>query len=279
MGKQSERPGRRDRSKRAKFTSTAEQLRMVVATAPFTDADGDVSLRRDIGLLRAGLLYADRIELLSPAAVMLNKVVAAHQQGPAALAEMMLACTEEQLRAFGHTGDVAELRHSFEPWLAWSNLSRAERRRTFGAKEAAALRGMVSEALRESIEARKASTATVDRLIDGSGGRELLEAINVGIVTIPDSPFELSGNTDDQVQQFTEELARQIEEPGSYLLFDESVSSSPTQWWRRACRPPRADCHPRARAITGSGLVARLPAFRGPRCQTFWKRAAACNSR
>ena len=156
---------------------------------------------------------------------MLNKVVAAHQHGPAALAEMMLACTDEQLRAFGHTGDVAELRHSFEPWLAWSNLSRAERRRTFGAKEAAALRGMVSEALEGVDRGPQGFTATVDRLIDGSGGRELLEAINAGIVTIPDSPFELSGNTDDQVQQFTEELARQIEEPGSYLLFDESVSS------------------------------------------------------
>jgi len=101
-----------------------------VATSP-TAAEGGRFLAHDLELVRASLLYADSVELLSPAALMVGGVAAVHHAGPEALIEVLGSLDDETLARFGD-GNPQELRETLRAYQALASLPRAERRKRLG---------------------------------------------------------------------------------------------------------------------------------------------------
>jgi hypothetical protein len=93
MGRNAQR--RRQRRERSRVPSpSSPPTKLAVGTYP--DSGGhNVSVRRDVELVKAALLYADEIELISPGAAMLGSVVGMAAAGADGLIEMMLTFDDE----------------------------------------------------------------------------------------------------------------------------------------------------------------------------------------
>jgi hypothetical protein len=64
------------------------RLKLAVVTYPGLDTDGP-SLARDVELVRASILYADEIELISPGAAMLASVLRLAETGSSGLLALL----------------------------------------------------------------------------------------------------------------------------------------------------------------------------------------------
>lgn len=72
MSKPSRRPNRRDRPRRVRTVASGARLHVVVATQPRPARASGVDLTHEVALVKAALLYADTVELVSPAAALLQ---------------------------------------------------------------------------------------------------------------------------------------------------------------------------------------------------------------
>lgn len=104
MGKSSRRAARHTRSKAEVRITPAGGLKIVVATGPEQNAEG-ITVQTDVRLVRAALLYADEVELISPSALMIASVANASTQGPDFLFELMETLDDDTLRHLGYDAD------------------------------------------------------------------------------------------------------------------------------------------------------------------------------
>lgn len=249
MSKQSGRPGRRNRPgrQRVRVESTAGQLKIVIATSP-QSADGNVTLAGDTRLVRAALLYADTVELVSPAVWMVGSVAALGDIGPGVV-EILAELDDDTLRSRGLDPD--ELRAG----LGLTHLSRKDRRRAFGAAAAREVRQRYTA----MIDGQRPELDDVVNDIHGAAGAEELElALERGVLTLATPGPSNSLDMD----EYAETLKRLVSSPSSHLLFDEQISGLVSAMIREgAVEPHRLTMTRTGQAVTGAGMVQRLPAF------------------
>lgn len=176
VSKQSGREGRRNRSGRQKVrvASTAGQLKIIVATSP-TTVDGNVTLAPDISLVRSALLYADTVELVSPAALMVGGVTTLGDVGPAGLTEIITQLSDDALRAQGHDPD------RLRAGVGLTNMSRRDRRELLGPVAAREFRQRYEAMLEDQ---RPGLTDAVTSIYNASGADELEQALERGVLTL-----------------------------------------------------------------------------------------------
>lgn len=135
MGKQSRRAARRSRPGRQPAAIAPVDgltgLRLVVATSP-TDYEDGRFLAHDLKLIRSALLYADTVELLSPAAVMIGHVAALGSTDSDTWMTIMESLDDADLTHLGVEGDPVAWKETLAGLRATSNLPRAQRRRLLG---------------------------------------------------------------------------------------------------------------------------------------------------
>jgi hypothetical protein len=238
----------------------AGELRIVIATGPQV-VGGQVSLAEDVRLVRSALLYADTVELISPGALMVGVLATASQAGPSFLVQAMAGLDDDTLRHLG-VEDPDQLRTGVNQLETLQSLSRAQRRGQLGPQGARELSDTLARILAELSQFSDDFAQTAHELFITAGAPELAEAADAGLLTLSQTAFDLSASSDDMIAQYTNTLGGLLTDPSAHLMFDARMAGIASAMIDEGLAEP----HPltmdhSTRAITGTGLIARLPAF------------------
>lgn len=255
------RPRRDKRSKASVRIEASGGLTIVIATGPQQGSRG-LSVEEDVRLVRSALLYADKVELISPAALMIASLAAGAAQGPDFVFELMGTVDEDNLRRLGFRGDIAEMRSALVQIKQVNAMPRAERRKLLGAAGSRQLREMVAELVGQFLHGEDGFEAVANNLWEQAGAPDLAVAAEAGLLTLSTDAFDFAAKSGLQMEQYVETLRRLLADPQSHLMFDEHIAGIVAAMLREE----QAQLHPLTaqhalRAATGAGLVERLPAF------------------
>lgn len=244
-----------DHSRRRTKTTVTEAppppLIVSIVTTPTHDHDG-VSLSGDIDLVKAALLYADKVELISMSASMIGSMAALAGGGPEAVVSLMSALDDEHVEQMLGDADLPEGWRDSLPLLM--GLVDTPMGDELGLSAMGKELAVISEEL----------SAVAQDLVDRSGAGELVPCIDEGTLELSDAGFARSTDFDDVMSEWTGLLGQRLRDARRKLLFDagagdlvgamlrEGVIDSNELGLRRA-----------GQAAVGAGLVARLPALPG----------------
>ncbi len=231
-----------------------EGLHLVVATTPGRIEDQRF-LAHDLNMVRAALLYADTVELLSPVAVMMGGV--ASLQGQDGWLELLASTDDDTLRRMGLEGEPGHVKGLLAQYRDLMSLPRAERRRRLG-KQVAQF-GALKASFDEHVRSQDVGGRIEDVLVK-AGASELVEALEAGVLTVRS---DIAAPTpDDLFDAYVDRLKDLLASPNTHLLVDESTAGLASALVTEGHVAPAALAMARAaRARTGSGLVSRLPSF------------------
>jgi hypothetical protein len=244
--------GSRKRDRLRQRRAAGASLNVAIVTAPSSNGSG-VSLVRDVELVKASALYADRIELVSVGAVMIAGAAQLAGGGNRALLALMGSLDEDTLRRLGGGKSMPE---NWREILA--PLSRPEAQQHPAVAELA--RGW-QDALGD---AQTGLAQTVEKMLVDSGAEELLPAISTGLVSLSASGFtdDAAADTDEIMENWLDLLRGLLVDKRTRLVLDDQVGSLAASLIREGhIEPHRLALRHAGEAAVGSGLVARLPAF------------------
>lgn len=241
--------GSRKRARLAERRAAVTPMRLAIVTAPSSSSDG-VSLARDVELVKASVLYADEIELVSIGAVMLAGM--AEWAGSDNAAMTLISSLDDQTLGMLSGGSMPD---------NW--------RETLALLSHPAVAGMpeVAPILAQWREMTQQSQAEIARVAEeqlvASGAEELLPAISTGLVTLSHAGFsDGQGDTDALMENWLLLLKRLLVDPKTRLVLDDEVGSLAGAMIREGhVDPSRLALRHAGEAAVGSGLIARLPAF------------------
>ncbi|WP_146072534.1 hypothetical protein [Arthrobacter sp. 4R501] len=257
MGKQSRRLSRKNRTKFA-ASVTDGNLRIVVATTPTTVGSG-VTLIPDLKLIRAALLYADHVELISPSATMLEGLNDLRSGGVPAFLALAAGLDDETLKYRIKGDDPAQTREMINRLLEYRALTRQERRSLDVSTQAAyqgAEQGLAG--LYSAIGTRE-----IEDHVAGSGHPEIEVALQSGLLSINHGVTSvLISKSATEFGESYGSLLQNLVSRGSALLLDEQMSRIVELMVAEGQLSPSGTTTNRSiKATTGTGLIARLPAF------------------
>lgn len=247
---------REQRALRREARNLGTGLELLVAPSP-TSGPGAKFLDRDLSLIRAGLLYADRVELLSPSALMLSGV--ASISDPTALIALMNQFDAPTLARLGLKGDPANFQAVLLQLQATMRLSR-EQRRSLTAAQRSALDEV--HARLEQAVSQPTTRAKLESMLEEAGAPELVEAVDAGVLRVRTD----IGAADPEAMfaSYLEALRAALVSPTTNLLVDDQVASVARALIESGQVSPNQLAVARAsRARSGAGLISHLPAFLG----------------
>lgn len=256
----------RERARRAadaaKKATAGRGLKVVVATTPQRGDQGP-ALQRDITLVKAALLYADQVELVSPTAAMLGGMAFVADRGEPALLEVLQALDDRTMRALGGRELPANWRSVLPMLDQLRRLDPAHLLAIPGLAELADQLASFDAVLRDSADE---FTARTEQMLTTAGAEELVPAIEAGVLIL--SPAGLAENlasTSDMVDNFLDIVTAHLADPRSRLMFDDDLAGVVHSMIREGVIEPNHLALTHAgQAAVGSGLVTRLPAFTSP---------------
>lgn len=224
--------------------------------------DGDPSVENDLRLVRSALLYADKVELISPSATMLGSMTAATYTQPTLATDVLRGLDDEVIRYLqqGQTTQASpdQMREAIGLVARIKALTRDQRKAIYKMPGGEELHDIVRGLDASAVE----MNTTIRSMWATAGGTEIEEALAAGVLDIRTDSFPLDGSIDHQVASFAETLKSLMECGTSHLLLDDSTSN--------LARSMRAEGavheHPFSsrnsrRVQAGTGFAERLPAF------------------
>lgn len=221
MSKESRRQRQRDSRAARRATKTA-RLNLVVATSPARTEEGRF-LAHDLELVRASLLYADTVELLSPAALLVGSAAALHESGPEVWLDVLETFDDDTLARYTDD-DPREFRETMRTYRALQSLPRAERRSRLGAKRSSELASLMAD-FQNSMNAPGGPRESMQEVLQRAQVPELEVALEAGVLTLSTDFMSLDADTDTQIREYTDRLKELLGRPGSHLLLDERMST------------------------------------------------------
>lgn len=213
--------GKASRRKRSERVGAAGAVlggvTLVVATSPDT-ASGALSVAEDVRLTRAGLLYADKVELWSPAASLLATMAAGVRDDPLTMLDGLMALNDDQLAGMG-MDDPAKARSVLDTMRQFQGLSRLQRRAA--PADIQAVFTQASLILSGLSATGNSVIETLDAQWVAAGGAELSEASDAGLLDVRRPDW---ATADRQIEAYVEQLATLIEDPRRHMLFDEPTA-------------------------------------------------------
>lgn len=236
---------------------------MVVATFPTTGPDG-VSLAKEVELVRAALLYADEIEVVSPGAGMVASMTEVAEGDRYGLLNV-LASMDDRLIASLPTGRElpANWREILPAMMFAIEMGPDWIRRLPGgnAIDPAVLR-QIGGLDGQFDEIMSTFRGAADTLLARSGGGELQPAIKAGVVTVSPLPLPDAADPPAMVSKFVAKLTELLADRRLRLLFDDSVAGLVRSMVDLGLATPhQLTVRHAGEAAVGSGFVTRLPAF------------------
>jgi hypothetical protein len=224
-------------------------------------AEGFPSLRNDVRLVKAALLYADEVELLGLAAGLVHSLGLTPQSQRLTLRQMM-ELTD------GVTGSKTLTPAHRQLLLLTERLN----------KSGAALPAHVSEGLRDietvEAEARRLLSEGQRDVIDSTGADELVPALQAGVVSVASVGGDLesalmaatgrrdNAETTKEVAQWVHEVRLRMIDHRTRLLLDEQSEDHVRALLAEGVIPAdQVGLRLASKAAIGAGFVARLPSF------------------
>ena len=234
-------------------------LKVVIATTPHPGSDGP-SLQREVILVKAALLYADEVQLVSPAAAMLGSMAFVADRGGSGLFEVLQALDDKTLRNIAGR-DLPDNWRELLPALGLlSNLNPGQLLAVPGLEELAEQVAALDTGMRGAVADFSAKT---EEVLAEAGAGELVPAIDAGVLTL--SPAGLATDmtgAGDMLSNFLDIVKAHLADPRSRLMFDDDLAGLVREMIREGIvEPHRLTIAHAGQAAVGSGLVTRLPAF------------------
>lgn len=255
------RRGKKERPQRRRTAETIARTHVAVITAP-ADQGKSVDLHHEVDLVKASLLYADTVEVLSLGNQMireLNKFSAGDSNN---LFALLLALDDDTLRHMKPDIDLDQFRR-LAPLLTMLD-SDAIRGLVATDPEMAPL-AELADMLDESHDAANSSMAEMRAIVEemrvGSGVAEIELAMAKRLVRFNDQVF-LGGESDDVVGAFVDQLKRYLQDPGKFVLLDATIASLARSMIDEGMiKPPQRAVSNASEVVLGTGFIAHLPAF------------------
>ena len=204
----------------------------------------DPTVHREVALVKSALLYADKVILYSPVALLLDEV--------AELAELpskqKLTVMAELAPYVGHADKAAALQQMIDQF------SRSD----LDDRNSALLKMQLDKAFEPMVEA-------MNSMLETSGMHELVVAYQAGLVDVhPLIPQQglPSTNRDQIIDSFLEQLAEVIVTGHAHPIFDDAAKGLVRAMVEEGVAQP-SDVQVRRgkQAATGTGLIEQLPSF------------------
>jgi hypothetical protein len=211
-------------------------------------------------LVKAALLYADEVQLVSPAAAMLGSMAFVADRGGSGLFEVLQALDDKTLRNIAGR-DLPDNWRELLPALGLlSNLNPGQLLAVPGLEELAEQVAALDTGMRGAVADFSAKT---EEVLAEAGAGELVPAIDAGVLTL--SPAGLATDmtgAGDMLSNFLDIVKAHLADPRSRLMFDDDLAGLVREMIREGIvEPHHLTIAHAGQAAVGSGLVTRLPAF------------------
>jgi transcriptional regulator with XRE-family HTH domain len=227
-------------------------LHIIIGAAP----DPEVSLQRDLRLVKAALLYADSITLCSPKVMFL-----------AGVGSLQTMNTREQIAYLQEVAphldmEPARLASLMDGLKAYQQI-KGKRNRT---REELLLQGRLESAISQGWDGIKATSA---EMLRRAGAGEFSDLIKGGVLDI--YPLHVTDDVEDLVTAYVEVIEEAISRSISYPLLDDRSSNLIQAMAREGHLAPPDGSLKRGRAIAlAAGLFERLPMFDESSVTEIW---------
>ena len=282
MGKHSHRPGRADRAARRRRRdpggTDTNALEIVIATTPQSTSGAGVSLEGDVALVKSALLYADRVELISPGAAMLEASSAIADSGLSGLLDVLETLDPATRAAMGAPEFPPNLRQMIAGIYALDSISDTQLRIVTGGvgltrEQRATMHTLVTNGNRVVEEYRRAT----EDMLSASGADQLRPAVDAGILVLNPAGLGSSHATvaaavdaaqsrimrsDESLERFIALVLERMSDPRKHLMLDDLLGSIVTGLIDEGLADlSQPSARGAVRAAVGSGVIARLPIF------------------
>lgn len=227
-------------------------------------ADG-VSVRREIELVKASLLYADTVEVLSLGSEMVRNLHSFAAGEPVNIWALMLSLDEDTLRYLGYTGDIGTLRQVAPVLLSIDpDVLRFAAAGDPAMRELAELADILDSGHAGAASAMAELREMYEKLRVDSGVAELESVLNTKLVRFNDQ-VGLGGDLDASIGAFVNQIKRYLRDPSKLVLLDGIAADMARHMIEEGLvRPPKRVISNAEEAALGTGLLERhLPAFPG----------------
>ena len=253
------RPNRqRVRTKPTVAEAPPPPVKVAVVTSPQFD-DGQASLRGDVKLVKAALLYADEVEVLGLTASMIHSIGLAPGSSSMSL-ERLLGLVDITKGTSLVTPQIRALIPAIEALSASGKPLPPELQE--GAEMVAEFKAHANELLGPAQAG----------ILEMTGAEEFRPALESGIVTVADLGVGMehavaaavSGavNSDRESQHWVDEIKSRLADRRTRLLFDEGAGDIMNELLDEGViSPDQIGLRLAGKAALGAGFVARLPAF------------------
>ncbi len=250
---------RRQPQERKRTSQTVVRTHMAVVS--LESGGSGISVRHLIDLVKASLLYADTVEVLSIANQMVRALAEFSASDPSSLLTLLGSLDDATNQHVSPGLDPSQLR-TVLPLLA---LDPASVRSSAGlGSEPGALNGL-ADILDESNEAMASSMAGLRKVVDSmrveSGVAELEQVLDDKVLRLNER-VALGQDAGAMVTAVTSELKRYLQDPTKLLVLDSQAAGLARAMLQEGLvtMPERATANAEE-AVLGTGLIARLPAF------------------
>ncbi|VEP41814.1 hypothetical protein TLA_TLA_02899 [Tessaracoccus lapidicaptus] len=253
------RAGRRQPQERRRTSQTVVRTHMAVVS--IESGGSGISVRHLIDLVKASLLYADTVEVLSIANQMVRGLAEFSGNDPSSLLALLGSLDDATLQHLSPGLDPSQLRAllpllSLDPTLVRSLAGLGP--------EMGTLDGL-ADILDQSNEAMASSMAGLRKVAESmrveSGVAELERVLDHKVLRLNER-VALGEGTEAMVTAFTSELKRYLQDPTKLLVLDSQAAGMARAMLHEGLvtMPKRATANAEE-AVLGTGLIARLPAF------------------
>jgi hypothetical protein len=199
-----------------------------------------ISVESDVVLVRAAILYADQVELVSPAAQMLASIERYGSTGRKDALSLFGSLDDETMLRLGLDARQLEMWHSLKDVLrSPDSIQRLQRR--LGPTGYAEFRQVLDEMRDQMASVNNDLDEIIQAMLSSSGYTEFRTAIDLGLLRLGDSRMvdddsvgqsvglalarqrreEYEGDrTEDEVQLYTKQLSRMVTDRSRMVLLD-----------------------------------------------------------
>lgn len=249
-------------------TAATGKFRMVVATNP----GSEVTVAPELGLIKASLLYGDKVTLLSPVTTMWLRVKDLERFTPIQQLELMrrvapILMPPEKVPEFmqATTKAADSLRSSARGGSLRDRLLRAgllEQFRPIWRVIADAVREITDDAGVDQLNRARASGIVDIENADPGDSFDLLVSCILSAKLAESGRGQDEPYTDQIVTTFVEKLSRYLSSGREYLIFDEPIANLTDAAIREGLfTPAKGPAGRSAQAMAASALMGRLPTF------------------
>jgi hypothetical protein len=267
MAPRRKRPRRGRAARRRDLTASARGcLRVVVAANP----GSDLTVAPEVELIKAALLYGDRVVVISPATTMLRGAEALERFSLAQQIDLVrqvapyLLNDDEAAKFLSGVDQMEELSRVRSPggMLVRGKLMQALA--PMKAMMAEAIRDLsVQSGLNQLEQARSKSLVEIDST-DPGHAVDLLAACVISARLAETGAPQSSEYVGRMVETFVGKLARHLSEGRDYLVFDSEVAGLVDAAVREGLfQPAKGPAGRNAQAMSAAALMGRLPTFPG----------------